>query len=122
MNTTDLIAAHATAGHTITEAEAAAFLAQAELEADAWQAALAGATYDWQATRPYADQYQCSCCSGLARWAVEHMVDGKPDRLLYCDDSAASIEAGGLAPLVHLLTVEQTSTLAAWAAAGVGAN
>ncbi|HWB38352.1 MAG TPA: hypothetical protein VHA75_20230 [Rugosimonospora sp.] len=118
--TAQLIQAHTEAGHPITETTAAAYLAQTARQDAAWQAALTGAPYDWTTTRPYADQYRC-CGKGLARWAIEATVDGMPDRVLLCDACAIRAERHG-EHLVQLLTVEQTTVLAARNAAGIGTN
>jgi hypothetical protein len=124
MNTTaELITAYAKAGITITADTADAYLTQQVTDEAAWNAALTGADYDWTATRPYANQYQCLCGRGMAHWAIEAMVDDKPDRILHCDDCAiAASLADDTVAYVQLLTVEQVAARAAAELAGIGTN
>jgi hypothetical protein len=124
MNTTaNLIATYAAAGVAITADTADAYLTQQATEEAAWNAALTGADYDWTATRPYADQYQCLCGRGMARWAIEAMVDGAPDRILHCEDCAtATSSADDTVTYVQLFTPQQIAARAQWHLAGIGAN
>jgi len=123
-----LIAAYAERGLTVTVATAARYRAQRAAEERAWNAHLtapAGTAYDWAGTRPYAMQTLCGCGKHFAVWALEQMVDEKPDRLLYCQ--ACAIRTQRVARRAHeeiefvqLLTVEQIDVLRARDAADIG--
>jgi hypothetical protein len=125
-----LIAAYAERNVTITAATADLYLAQRDREQAAWDAYLTapiGAPYDWAATRPYGLQILCDCDKDFALWAIEQMVDEKPDRLLYCDACASRMQriadqASEEIAFVRLLTVEQADSRREWEAAGIGAN
>jgi hypothetical protein len=123
----ELITAHADHGHTITPAAAFAHLAQREAETQGMDDYLTTGHYDWQATRPYAEQILCGCGKQFALWAIEQMVDDKPDRILYCEQCAENTEracaaAGEPVEFLQLFTVEQATRLAELEFAGVGAN
>lgn len=124
----ELVAAHAAQGHRISENDALLYLTQQVAEEAAYQSFLAdGTAYNWDDIRPYGMQYLCGCGKRFAVWATEEMCDGKPDRILYCDDCADSTQheaqaEGEEIDFVRLLTIEQIEAANAWDAAGIGAN
>jgi hypothetical protein len=119
-----LIAAYAERGVTVSVATAARYRAQRAAEERAWDAYLTapiGAPYDWAGTRPYGMQILCDCGKDFALWAIEQMVDEKPDRLVFCQACAeVADKAGEGITFVQLLTVEQTDVLRTRDAADIG--
>lgn len=125
--TAQFIASYATAGRTITAETAALYIAQRENEIAAYTDAMSGGTYDYTATRPYADQILCGCGDAWCTWAIEgHRGNGKPERITLCDTCASRSDAAAEKhrerPIawVQLFTVEQIATRARLAAEGIG--
>lgn len=80
----EMIETYAAHGRHITYAVAELYIAQREATQAQFDAVIAGAKWDREADRPYRGQYLCQCERHMATWAVETLVDGKPDRILFC--------------------------------------
>lgn len=82
--TSEMIAMYAANGIMIDTSTAEHYNAQRAAEQAQYDAVIEGGTWDREADRPYRGQYLCQCERHMATWAVETLVDGKPDRILFC--------------------------------------